>query len=155
MGQQQLLLLVLSTVIVGLAAVAEILAFDRGQRQATQDALVQRAVSIGTDIAVDHEKPSPLGGIDLSNPYPNDETVANAVAPESSGQYGSGIVAIGAGETATCDIDVDTGTTAYVDCGSEQTSQEFPAGQIVKVKVEPKAAESVKVVDNDADGHSN
>lgn len=147
MGQQQLLLLVLSTVIVGLAVVAGIEAFDQSQRQATQDALVQRAVSIGADIVAAHNKPSQLGGIDLSNPYPNDETVADAIAPESSGRYGSGILAIGAGETATCDIDVDTGTTAYVDCGSEQTSQGYPSGLIVKVLVGPNAEEKVKVVD--------
>lgn len=155
MGQQQLLLLVLSTVIVGLAVVAGIEAFDQGQRQATQDALIQRAVSIGTGIVTAHSKPSQLGGIDLSYPYPNDETVADAIAPESSGRYGSGILAIGAGETATCDIDVVTGTTAYVDCGSKQTSQGYPDGQIVKIKVKPEAEEPVKVVDTDADGHSN
>ncbi len=62
MGQQQLLLLALSAVIVGLSVVAGIEAFGEGQRQATQDALAQRAVLIGTDIVVAHEKPSQLGG---------------------------------------------------------------------------------------------
>jgi hypothetical protein len=39
MGQQQLLLLVLSAMIVGLAVLAGIEAFDQGERQATRDAL--------------------------------------------------------------------------------------------------------------------
>ncbi|MCS3751901.1 hypothetical protein GGQ19_003098 [Salinibacter ruber] len=156
MGQQQLLLLALSAVIVGLSVVAGIEAFGEGQRQATQDALAQRAVSIGTDIVVAHKKPSQLGGIDVSHPYPSDEAIASVVAPESSGRYGSGILAIGAGETATCDIDhSDGGTVVYVDCGSEQTGQGYPDGQIVKAKVEPGAEDPVKVVDTDADGHSN
>lgn len=49
--------------------------------------------------------------------------------------------------TATCDIDGDTGTTAYIDCGSEQTRSGYPAGLIVKVLVDPDAEEKVKVVD--------
>lgn len=154
MGQQQLLLLVLSTVIVGLAVVAGIEAFDQGQRQATQNALAQRAISIGTDILMAQQKPPQLGGIDLST-VTKDETVADAIAPESSGRYGSGILAIGAGETATCDIDHLDGSVIYIDCGSEQTSQGFPDGRIVKAKVKLEAEEPVKVVDTDADGHSN
>jgi hypothetical protein len=67
MGQQQLLLLVLATVIVGLATVAGIQAFDENQTQATQDALVQRATSIASDIKGLQGKPTQLGGIDLTS----------------------------------------------------------------------------------------
>jgi len=67
MGQQQLLLLVLSTVIVGLATVAGIQAFSEGQQQATQDALVQRATSIGSDLMGAHNTPSQMGGTDLTD----------------------------------------------------------------------------------------
>lgn len=156
MGQQQRLLLALSALIGSLAVVAGVEAFGEGRRQATQDALAQRAVSIGTDILAAHARPSQLGGVDVSHPYPKDEKIASAIAPESSGRYGSGILAIGAGETATCDIDhSDGGTVVYVDCGSEQTNGGYPDGQIVKAKVEPGAEDPVEVIDNDADGHSN
>jgi len=66
MGQQQLLLLVLSTVIVGLATVAGIQAFDEGRSQAAGDALSQKAAEVAADIKGVSEKPEQLGGLDLS-----------------------------------------------------------------------------------------
>jgi len=99
MGQQQLLLLVLATVIVGLATVAGIQAFDEGQTQAANDALTQRAVSIASDIQGQARKPSQLGGIDLSSD--NASTIANAIGLESA----SGIDASGAGDGASCTIE--------------------------------------------------
>ena len=67
MGQQQLLLLVLATVIVGLATVAGIQAFGENQRQATKDALVERGTTILSDVKAHLNKPSELGGIDWSD----------------------------------------------------------------------------------------
>jgi len=147
-GQQQLLLLVLSTVIVDLAVVAGIEAFDQGQRQATQDALTQRAVSIGTDIVAAHEKPSQPGGIDLDENDIDDQP-AEAAGLDPLGSGGSGISAEGAGSSATCTVDNNDGV-AFVDCGSESNSRFGridPKGLIVKVRVDPKAEEKVKVVE--------
>ena len=67
MGQQQLLLLVLSTVIVGLATVAGIQAFSENQAQADQDALTQRGVTIATDMKAAISKPAQLGGLDKND----------------------------------------------------------------------------------------
>ena len=64
MGQQQLLLLVLATVVVGLATVAGIQAFDRGQKQFDRDARRQVAVEILSDFKGLVTKPSNLGGVD-------------------------------------------------------------------------------------------
>lgn len=64
MGQQQLLLLVLSTVIVGLATVAGIQAFEQGSAQANQDALTNTSVKIGSDIQARIEEPAQFGGYD-------------------------------------------------------------------------------------------
>ena len=64
MGQQQLLLLVLATVIVGLATVAGIQAFEQGSRRANQDALTQTAVKIASDIQAKTKEPSQFGGYD-------------------------------------------------------------------------------------------
>ncbi len=66
MGQQQLLLLVLSTVIVGLATVAGIQAFSENQEQATRDALSQRALTIASDINALAAKPTQMGGVDTT-----------------------------------------------------------------------------------------
>jgi hypothetical protein len=64
MGQQQLLLLVLATVIVGLATVAGIQAFEQGQNRANQDALTQQAVKVASDIQAKVKEPSQFGGLD-------------------------------------------------------------------------------------------
>ena len=64
MGQQQLLLLVLATVIVGLATVAGIQAFEQGSTRAEADALTQTAVKIASDIQAKTEEPSQFGGYD-------------------------------------------------------------------------------------------
>lgn len=96
MGQQQLLLLVLATVIVGLATVAGIQAFDEGQTRATQDALQQRAISIGANLQATLSEPSRFRG--------NSSKVTPVVV--ASGYEGkTGIPAPGAGEDATCDVE--------------------------------------------------
>jgi hypothetical protein len=68
MGQQQLLLLVLATVIVGLATVAGINAFEQNQKQATADAMTQEAMRIASDVQAIVLKPDQMGGVDqISN----------------------------------------------------------------------------------------
>jgi len=73
MGQQQLLLLVLATVIVGLATVAGIQAFDQGQTRANLDANTQTAVKIASDAQAKIKEPSQFGGYDddISNATTN------------------------------------------------------------------------------------
>ena len=62
MGQQQLLLLVLGVVIVGLAVVVGIQAFGENQKSANQDALVNDAIRIASDIQAQALKPTQFGG---------------------------------------------------------------------------------------------
>jgi type II secretory pathway pseudopilin PulG len=120
MGQQQLLLLVLATVIVGLATVAGIQAFDQGQSQAANDALTQRAVSIASDIQAQANKPSQLGGLpdpnSGSSDYGSDGTtkanVANAIGFENA----TGIEAGGAGDGAECRVLISDGSNPAVQC---------------------------------------
>ena len=115
MGQQQLLLLVLATVIVGLATVAGIQAFDEGQTQAAQDALVQRGIEIGNDIYAASQSPEQFGGID----FEDSDTDAELIA-ERSGYEGTTVSAEGAGNDAECDID-DSGADggeASVECST-------------------------------------
>ena len=77
MGQQQLLLLVLATVIVGLATVAGINAFEQNQKQATADAMTQEAMRIASDVQAIVLKPDQMGGVDE----------ISGVSFESMGQY--------------------------------------------------------------------
>ena len=62
MGQQQLLLLVLGIVIVGLAVVVGIQAFGENQKKANADALVNDGVRIAADTQVWALKPTAFGG---------------------------------------------------------------------------------------------
>ncbi len=62
MGQQQLLLLVLGIVIVGLAVVVGIQAFGENQKKANADALVNDAIRIASDAQAFNLKPEAFGG---------------------------------------------------------------------------------------------
>jgi hypothetical protein len=62
MGQQQLLLLVLGIVIVGLAVVVGIQAFGENQKKANTDALVNDGVRIASDAQAWVLKPAAFGG---------------------------------------------------------------------------------------------
>ena len=64
MGQQQLLLLVVGIVIVGLAVVVGIQAFGENQKKANADALVNDGVRIAADAQVWALKPQAFGGGD-------------------------------------------------------------------------------------------
>lgn len=96
MGQQQLLLLVLSTVIVGLATVAGIEAFSEGKTRATQDALQQRAMTIGANLQATLSEPTQFRG-GSSN--------VNAVVIASGYDGKDKIPAPGAGNDAACDVE--------------------------------------------------
>ena len=62
MGQQQLILLVLATVIVGVAIVVGIRAFTENSAKANADAMMQSAVRIANDMQAWKKKPAPFGG---------------------------------------------------------------------------------------------
>jgi len=65
MGQQQLLLLVLGIVIVGLAVVVGIQAFSENQKKANADALVMTGMRIASDAQAWLRKPNQFGGAPL------------------------------------------------------------------------------------------
>lgn len=62
MGQQQLLLLVLATVIVGIATVVGIQAFSENSSKSNADAMMQDAVRVASDLQAWKLKPAPFGG---------------------------------------------------------------------------------------------
>jgi hypothetical protein len=100
MGQQQLLLLVLSTVIVGLATVAGIQAFDENRTQAASDALNQKAAQLAADVKGVYEKPQQFGGLgsDFSSSPPSESEIESKLGID-------GTVSVpAAGDGATCDF---------------------------------------------------
>lgn len=62
MGQQQLLLIVLSAIIVGISIVVGINMFSEGAGQSNLDAVTQDLVTIGTRAQEWYRKPALLGG---------------------------------------------------------------------------------------------
>ncbi len=78
MGQQQLLLLVLGMIVVGVAVVVGIGTFDRVRTQANADALITESLRIASDIQIWALKPGMSGGRLES------ETIAQ-VTPEDVG----------------------------------------------------------------------
>ena len=87
MGQQQLLLLVLSTVIVGLATVAGIQAFSENQQQAAVDALNQQVLEYATEAQAAASKPTQLGGVSgLSNVNAKTLNIANSTGSFENAQ---------------------------------------------------------------------
>lgn len=72
MGQQQLLLLILGIVIVGLSVVVGINAFSQNQRKSNADAMVVEALNIASSIQAWSLKPSMIGRMGTS------QTIADA-----------------------------------------------------------------------------
>jgi len=131
MGQQQLLLLVLSTVIVGLATVAGIQAFSENQAQAAQDALVQRGTSIASDVRGAYGRPSQMGGFDDFNSTDGTD-IADALGYDytTSGTEAE-VSAEGAGSGGTCAISAtDTGSNGRVliTCSADDANQDVTVG---------------------------
>ncbi|MCS3675706.1 hypothetical protein GGP66_003153 [Salinibacter ruber] len=135
MGQQQLLLLVLSTVIVGLATVAGIQAFSENQEQATQDAITQRAVTIIQDLKGGMSKPAQLGGITGTDKKSALKRVGYTLV-NSSAEVG--IPGVSGNDTnANCELKTlapgaSSGNTAKVTC----TAPEAPNDVAVSLKAD-------------------
>ncbi len=98
MGQQQLILLVLATIIVGLAMVVGIRAFTENSIKSNSDALMQDAVRIANDAQAWKQKPAIFGG----QAQYTGATVANDVDNFTGTQFDriAYAVAIGAGPSA-------------------------------------------------------
>ena len=123
MGQQQLLLLVLATVIVGLATVAGIQAFDENQSQATQDALVQRGTNIAVDLKAEFNKPPELGG-----GYNGASSPSKALARMGYENGGDDTVPVkgAAGSSPECRLGIRDGTPSMPEAIIKCTSSEAP-----------------------------
>ena len=130
MGQQQLLLLVLATVIVGLATVAGIQAFSENQAQASQDALVQRGTSVASDIRGLYGKPTQMGGLDNVDDVDGPE-LRKRLAYDSTDSGNDYVPADGAGAGGECQLattsDGDNGR-ATITCNSDDAEQTVTAG---------------------------
>ena len=62
MGQQQLLLIVLGVIIVGVAIVAGIGLFNAGAEESAKDELVAQSITIGSNAQQFYRRPIAMGG---------------------------------------------------------------------------------------------
>ncbi|WP_054685818.1 hypothetical protein [Rhodothermus marinus] len=85
MGQQQLLLLVLGMVIVGIAVVAGIQAFSEGKQKAERDAAVSDAMRLISDIQAWMLKPAAFGGGGNKGDWSNVSLKAIGLDPNNDG----------------------------------------------------------------------
>jgi len=86
MGQQQLILLVLATVIIGIAIVVGIRAFTENDAKANADAMVQDAVRMASDIQAWVKKPEPFGGAGALEDW-TDATFGDIGYAQTAGVY--------------------------------------------------------------------
>ena len=100
MGQQQLLLLVLGIVIVGLAVVVGIQAFDENRQRANLDALVNDGVRIASDVQTWSLKPAVFGGPSTGEDWTDATFTKIGYTAEADGTY----------ETASGTFTLDGGT---------------------------------------------
>ena len=86
MGQQQLILLVLATVIIGIAIVVGIRAFTENDAKANADAMTQDAVRMASDVQAWVKKPEPFGGAAAGEDW-QDATFADIGYAQTAGVY--------------------------------------------------------------------
>jgi hypothetical protein len=137
MGQQQLLLLVLGIVIVGLAVVAGINAFSENRKKANADAMVNDAVRIASDIQAWVLKPEAFGGLgdeggDYSSVTFNDIGYSTTSGSSGTSKYStvngeyelSGSCEGSNVSTPTASGTAEAGTDVYISGSSSNTGNE-------------------------------
>jgi hypothetical protein len=85
MGQAQLLLIVLGVVLVGIAIIAGIQAYDQNNRKSSVDALTHDAMRIASDLQVWAQKPAQFGGPDEYGDLDGTNETTELGAPEAFG----------------------------------------------------------------------
>ena len=123
MGQQQLILLVLATVIVGVAIVVGIRAFTENSGKSNADALMQDAVRMANDAQAAVKKPDPFGG------------VANLDAITSLGQLGYAVDTDGNYENLNGTFSWTAGVITAESLDDDGAADAAVADQIVTVAV--------------------
>ncbi len=121
MGQQQLLLLVLATVIVGIATVVGIQAFSQNNVKSNADAMLNDAVRIASDAQAWAQKAQPFGGpADFADFTALTDLNQLGYQTDATGAYvtlnGACTLADGAGPVITCvNAELENEVTATID----------------------------------------
>ena len=142
MGNQQLLLLVLSVVVVGIATVAGIAAFQENKAKSQHSAAVDEALRIVSNLQAWKEKPGAFGGGDYSAAQDFAGATFNALGydTEAGGPYVSAVgcyqlTGTAAGATldiyldeqgGACDAQTEVATVTVTGVSSQSISWAYP-----------------------------
>lgn len=85
MGQQQLLLIVLGVVIVGIAIIAGITAYTQNNKKSDLDGLIHEAMRVASDLQAMGQKPEQFGGFLDTDPAGSELSVGYDFEDDASG----------------------------------------------------------------------
>lgn len=119
MGQQQLLLIVLGVIIVGVAVVAGMGMFNAGAEEAMKDEIVSQCMNIGANAQQYYKKPKAMGGGGGS--FVGYSIPARMTATANAGVIGDDGIPTTAGYTASA----GTGTGITI-TGTPNNSDDYP-----------------------------
>ena len=125
MGQQQLLLLVLGIVIVGLAVVAGINAFDENQQKSSEDALTNEAFRIASDAKAWYNKPEQYDGGGSKSSSLDEITWADIGVSDASLTDGTSSDASGNYETPWGQVKMTQGSPLKFELQTNQSDSKF------------------------------
>ena len=114
MGQQQLLLLVLGIVIVGLAVVVGIQAFSANQFKSDIDAHTNAGVALASQIVAHYEKPTTVGGLGKDASGLGSMTVADLGLPQNFSDTWAGFSRTGVVSGGVARTLVQNGTVPFL-----------------------------------------
>ena len=152
MGQQQLLLLVLGIVIVGLAVVVGIQAFSENQKKANADALVMTSMRIASDAQAWLRKPAAFGGaVTVTGVRPvNFNGLSLSLQQLGYPVTGSGTMAMYVDINGTYTATVDGAD--YVITASSAVTSGAGENNLICVRVGGSQAENIQTLINPASG---
>ena len=137
MGQAQLLLIVLGVVLVGIAIIAGIQAYDQNNRKASVDALTHDAIRIASDLQIWAQKPVQFGGPETYADFAA-ATSAGLTAPEAFGYEDPHVNSNG-----SCALTTVATANVVIEC------QNTTLGTLVEVTVIGLSDEDITVSDYD------
>ena len=152
MGQQQLLLLVLGIVIVGLAVVAGINAFDENQQKSSEDAQTNEAFRLASDAKAWYNKPEQYdGGGNNSSSLDNitwddigvsDANLTDGTSSDASGNYETpwGQVAMTTGNPLTFELQTNQSDSKF---GDVTFSPDSSSGNQINFSSTPDATKDI------------
>ena len=91
MGQQQLLLIVLGVIVVGIAVVVGINLFNANAEEANKDGIVSDCTNLGAMAQQYYKKPTSMGG--GGNTFTAWDITATGLDSTANGTYGAGVTA--------------------------------------------------------------